>query len=322
MWVGSGAGASAPAQLQGGKQTRACPSWGGPHLSMVNPITRGYSRTSPHSHPGPAGMGAVDQAVPGPQLHAGSPAVGRPGICPGTRYTPVLPACFLPTLQGVANVASGHSHHLVPSSPSPAPPLAPDPHSLHPHPDYKQEAAGTGLAGSGSPSAARAAASRASTRAGKSSLILGGRERSPPATVRAGAQLRPGPWHPLFAQPAPAGENKQAKVRAGEKGQRRSPTQHTLQSVSSWVRLGGTGLPTRAGSAESHQLCLCCQSLPRPVAGWALVQRAGGHSRPEPGTSFEVLPHLFHGKPHGIKAPSLHLKGRPFPSLVLARQKP
>lgn len=311
-----------PSPAPGVKANTGTSQPGGPHLSMVNPITMGYSRTSPHSHSGPAGVGAVDQAVPWSQLRAGSPAVGRPGICPGTTYTPVLPACFLPTLQGVANVASGHSHHLVPSSPSPAPPLALEPHSLHPHPDCKWEAAGAGLAGSGSPSAARAAARRASTRAGKSSLILGGRERSPPATVRAGVQLRPGPWHPLFAQPAPAGENKQAKVRAGEKGQRCSPTQHTLQSVSSQVRLWGTGLPMRAGSAESHQLCLCCQSLPRPGAGWALVQRAGGHSRPEPGTSFEVLPHLFHSKPHGIKAPSLHLKGKPFPSLVLARQKP
>lgn len=325
--------------MRGGQRGRCLPSsptpgvkanagasrLGGPHLSMVNPITRGYSGTSPRSQPGPAGTGATDQAVPGSQLHAASPAVAWPGICPGTTDTCVLPACLLPVLRPVANVASAHGHHLVPSSPcpgSPVPPSAQEPHSLHPHPGCKQEAPGVGLAGSGSPSAARAAASRASTRAGKSSFILGGRERSPPVTVRAGARLQPGPRHPLFTQPAPVGENKQVKVGAGEKGQRRSPTQHPPQSVSRRMCLGGTVLPMHAGSTESRWLCLCCQRLPSPGAGWALVQRAGGDSRPEPGTSFEVLPHLFHSKPHGIKAPSLRLKGRPFVSLVLAKQKP
>lgn len=47
---------------------------------------------------------------------------------------------------------------------------------------------------------------------------MGSRERSPPATERAGEWPPPGPQHPLFAQPAPAGENKQGKVNAEGEG--------------------------------------------------------------------------------------------------------
>lgn len=253
--MGSGAGASPPSPRGESKHGHS-PDGGTPPLRGY-PHPQGYSSTSPRSHPGPAGTGAADQAVPGSQLHGGSPAVGWPGICPGTTDTRVLPACLLPTLRGVASVASGHDHHLVPSSPclcSPAPPSAQEPHSLHSHPGCKQEAPGAGLAGSDSPSAARVTASRASTRAGKSSLILGGRERSPPVTVRAGARLQPGPRHPLFAQPAPAGENKQAKVRAEGKG---AETLSHPASRAAHAELGGFG-----GNRAPH----VCRQLREPLA--------------------------------------------------------
>lgn len=43
---------------------------------------------------------------------------------------------------------------------------------------------------------------------------------------------------------------------------------------------------------------------PQPWCRSGTGQRAGRDSRPEPGTSFEVLPHSFHNIPHGVKAPS------------------
>lgn len=66
--------------------------------------------------------------------------------------------------------------------------------------------------------------------------MVGSRERSPPATERAGAWPSPGPQHPLFAQPAPAGESKQDKVNAQGDGAEalaapaRSPPQHEQPS--------------------------------------------------------------------------------------------
>lgn len=68
--------------------------------------------------------------------------------------------------------------------------------------------------------------------------MVGSRERSPPATERAGAWPSPGPQHPLFAQPAPAGESKQGKVNEEGDGAEalaapaRSPPQHELSSSS------------------------------------------------------------------------------------------
>lgn len=98
-------------------------SWlGVPHLFMVNSITGGSSGSLPCSHPGPAGTGATGWAVPWSQLRAGSPAVGRAGICQGTIDTHVLPTCFLPILQGTANVATATSRSLptLPGLPSPS----------------------------------------------------------------------------------------------------------------------------------------------------------------------------------------------------------
>lgn len=68
--------------------------------------------------------------------------------------------------------------------------------------------------------------------------MVGSRERSPPATERAGAWPSSGPQHPLFAQPAPAGESKQGKVNEEGDGAEalaapaRSPPQHELSSSS------------------------------------------------------------------------------------------
>lgn len=62
------------------------------------------------------------------------------------------------------------------------------------------------------------------------------------------------PQHPLFAQPALAGEDKQPKVRTRGKGQRRSPTQLPSQPTLSWVCLEGDRVAVSVSSCSPAPL--------------------------------------------------------------------
>lgn len=101
--------------------------------------------------------------------------------------------------------------------------------------------------------------------------MVGSRERSPPATERAGAWPSPGPQHPLFAQPAPAGESKQGKVNEEGDGAEalaapaRSPPQHELSSSSPRRAKGkapGYALP------EQHHFFRGIWGFSRWQTGW------------------------------------------------------
>lgn len=178
-------------------------SWLGiPHLFMVNSTTRGYSSSLPCSHSGPAEMGAMDRAVPWSQLRAASPAVGWAGICQGTIDTHLLS----PHPAG----QSQRGHHPLPSHP--APPSAQEPLLLHPQSTWQ----GLGWL----------KLTFCSMGGGEQGQHQGREEQPHPGCP--GAQpscdcvgwSTAEPQHPLFAQPVPAGESKQPKVRPGEKGQR------------------------------------------------------------------------------------------------------
>lgn len=174
--------------------------------------------------------------------------------------------CLCTFSQGVANVASGHGHYLIVSSPcpvSPAPPSAQEPQTLHPHPARGRHKVWGWLTFS-----SMGSSEQGQHKGREEQPHPAWWERSPPVTVQAGAWLRPGPWQPLFAQPAPVGESKQAKVRAGEKGQRHSPTQHPLQSIMSWVCL--------RGNMASH---VCRQLLPSLDAESRGGQQARGRNQ-------------------------------------------
>lgn len=206
---------------------------GGPHFSVVNLISRGSSSTSPRSRPGPAG-------TPAPRWQS---SCGVAGDSPG-----LTPVCCLLTFSPYRECSQGGRWPWPPPGPLLTPPRLPSP-STSP-----------GAAHAPSPAWLQAAGSRhglqltfSSTGSGEQGQREGREEqphpgqpeRSPPATVWAGARLQSAPQNLTVYSACPGWRKQTGQGQSGREGAETlfpPPCPHRVSF----------GLPTRAGGSKSH----------------------------------------------------------------------